>query len=740
MNNTDPLIPQFQLVLHQAVVVAAEGRQLLVRTFLHHAAVVQDDDLVGVAHRAQAVGHDHHRAPLVEGSEVGHDRSLVVRVEGVRRLVEEDELRVLVDRPGDQQPLLLPLAQPVALHADPRVVAQRQAVHVRADVGHLHGPQKPLAVDPLLAGCHVAGDRVGEDESVLHHRPRSRPPDVRVEVAQPGVAHPHLAPVRLVEAQEELHDRRLAAPARPDDGRHPVVRDGQAHALEGVVAVRPVVAEEDVLQPQRAVGGQLRPFRPWRLLLVLPLVDLAQPLQADLGVLQGAGEGDELLDRRRELAHDVGERHHHAQRHAPLHHRPGGDERDEDVGRLVEKEAAQLLVLLQRQSLHADLEQLHLNPLPLPAHPRLAVVQLDLLHSRHQLDQVAPLARRLGEALDVELPPVAHEGQHPRHVKPVAHQEEGQHAQVVVGQDEPEDDEVDEREEGVERRAGHERLDPVVVAHPLQQVAHHLRVKETQRQSRQLRQEVGDQRDVDPAVHVQQDPAPDELHRELGGDDHQLGDQDEGDEAQVVVAHAHVDQALRQEGEDELQQAGRHHAQDQLPQLAAVGRQVAEEIAHAPPPRPLLLAQRQEVGPRLQQQGRPRVLPRHPGAQPAALELLPAVDRPPRRGVGDVETPLLGAVADHEMRLVPMQDAGQGAGPLQLVDRHPHAPRPEADRLRRLADAQHRDALAGDERFLAQALDRIIPPVIAGDHPQASRAAVHRVELVVYGEGVEHGR
>ena len=52
---------------------------------------------------------------------------------------------------------------------------------------------------------------------------------------------------------------------------------------------------------------------------------------------------------------------------------------------------------------------------------------------------------------------------------------------------------------------------------------------------------------------------------------------------------------------------------------------------------------------------------------------------------------------------------------------------------------QHQDALAGDERFLAQALDRIIPPVIAGDHPQAGRAAVHRVELVVYGEGVEHG-
>ena len=269
-----------------------------------------------------------------------------------------------------------------------------------------------------------------------------------------------------------------------------------------------------------------------------------------------------------------------------------------------------------------------------------------------------------------------------------------------------------------------------MVAHPLQQVAHHLRVEEAQRQPRQFRQEVGDQRDVDPAVHVQQDPAPDELHRELGADDHQLGDQDERNETEVIVADTGVHQALRQEGQDQLQQADRHHSQHQLDHLTAVRVEVTEKVADPPAAGPLLLAQRPEVRTRLQQQGRAGILAVHPGAEPAAGELLPAVGDPPRGGVGNVKVPLPDPVADHEMGLVPMQDAGQRAMPLQLVERHPHPLRPEPDRLRRLTDPQHRHPLAGDKGPFPQVLDRVGPPIIAGNHPQTGRAAVPEIQLI----------
>ena len=45
-------IPKFQLVLHQLIVSPPQGRELLMRPFLHDASLVQHHDLVGVTYRA----------------------------------------------------------------------------------------------------------------------------------------------------------------------------------------------------------------------------------------------------------------------------------------------------------------------------------------------------------------------------------------------------------------------------------------------------------------------------------------------------------------------------------------------------------------------------------------------------------------------------------------------------------------------------------------------------------------
>ena len=82
-------------------------------------------------------------------------------------------------------------------------------------------------------------------------------------------------------------------------------------------------------------------------------------------------------------------------------------------------------------------------------------------------------------------------------------------------QNQGEDEEVHEREQRAHRRAREERLDAVMVADALHDVAHHLRVEETQRQLHQLDEEVRYERYVDAGIHVQQYPATDELHRQL---------------------------------------------------------------------------------------------------------------------------------------------------------------------------------------------------------------------------------
>lgn len=62
----------------------------------------------------------------------------------------------------------------------------------------------------------------------------------------------------------------------------------------------------------------------------------------------------------------------------------------------------------------------------------------------------------------------------------------------------------------------------------------------------------------------------------------------------------------------------------------------------------------------------------------------------------------------------------------------------EADALCRIADAQHRYPLAGDEGSVAKRLQGIPLSVVSGNHLQARRATVYRVVLAVVGEEFYH--
>lgn len=81
------------------------------RPLLGYPPFVQDDDVVRIPDRAQTVRHHDHRAAPVKPVQVLHDLFLVVGVQGIRRLVQEDKLRILVHRTGDQD--TLPLANAV---------------------------------------------------------------------------------------------------------------------------------------------------------------------------------------------------------------------------------------------------------------------------------------------------------------------------------------------------------------------------------------------------------------------------------------------------------------------------------------------------------------------------------------------------------------------------------------------------------------------------------------------------
>ena len=78
---------------------------------LNHLSLVEDYDLVSILHRAQAMSNNHNRLALVELIQVLHDITLVVGIKRVGRLVQEDIVRILVNRYLYQDALLLKMAE-----------------------------------------------------------------------------------------------------------------------------------------------------------------------------------------------------------------------------------------------------------------------------------------------------------------------------------------------------------------------------------------------------------------------------------------------------------------------------------------------------------------------------------------------------------------------------------------------------------------------------------------------------
>mmetsp|Transcript_100018 Transcript_100018/g.291744 ORF Transcript_100018/g.291744 Transcript_100018/m.291744 type:complete len:227 (+) Transcript_100018:577-1257(+) len=160
------------LLLHQGAVDLAMGHELLVAALLEHLTVVDDDDLVGVHDRCEPVRDDHDAAGALHGGD--HvvqgvlDLLLVLRVQGARGLVQEQELGPPQQRPRDGEPLLLAAAEAVAGLAHQGVVA---ALHLHDEL---------VRVGPLGGGLHgllAVLLRLEAVRQVVAHAPRK---DLRI--------------------------------------------------------------------------------------------------------------------------------------------------------------------------------------------------------------------------------------------------------------------------------------------------------------------------------------------------------------------------------------------------------------------------------------------------------------------------------------------------------------------------------------------------------------------------------
>lgn len=117
------------------------------RALFHDVSSVKDYDIVRVPYRAEPVRHNDYCLVKKQAVEVLHYRTLIVSVQRVGRLVEKQELCVLVCCTRYQNPLLLPGAKTVTVYTDFRVVSEWQALDPFPDIGHFR-----RLPDPYMSG------------------------------------------------------------------------------------------------------------------------------------------------------------------------------------------------------------------------------------------------------------------------------------------------------------------------------------------------------------------------------------------------------------------------------------------------------------------------------------------------------------------------------------------------------------------------------------------------------------
>src|SRR5262249_6786414 len=104
-------------------VPALKGKELLVRSLLDDAAVLEDDDDAGVADRRKAMGDDERGATVQQPAESAFDLLLGADVDRARRLVEDQDPWIGEQRTREGNELALTEREPEAALAELGLVA-----------------------------------------------------------------------------------------------------------------------------------------------------------------------------------------------------------------------------------------------------------------------------------------------------------------------------------------------------------------------------------------------------------------------------------------------------------------------------------------------------------------------------------------------------------------------------------------------------------------------------------------
>ena len=169
--------------------------------------------------RAHALGHDDDRGLVELAGERGAQARVGAEVERREAVVEDVDVRSLDERPRDGQALALPARDVGAALRDGRLEALRELAHEVARLGDLEGLPELLVRGVRVAVAQVARDRAAEEVGLLGHHADARPELLAIDLADVDAVDEHGAGGHVVEARQQVHERRLAAAGGAHDGR-----------------------------------------------------------------------------------------------------------------------------------------------------------------------------------------------------------------------------------------------------------------------------------------------------------------------------------------------------------------------------------------------------------------------------------------------------------------------------------------------------------------------------------------
>ena len=178
-----------ELGLDDLLVRRVVGEQLVVRAATDHAAVLEHHDQVGVADGRDPLRDDQHRRVAGDRLERRAQPGVGGQVERGERVVEDVDLRLADQRPGDGQPLPLAAGDVAAALGDRGLQAVGHRLDEVAALGDLQGLPHLFLGRVRLAVPQVVGDGPGEQERLLRDQAEPGPEQVLVEVADVDTVH-----------------------------------------------------------------------------------------------------------------------------------------------------------------------------------------------------------------------------------------------------------------------------------------------------------------------------------------------------------------------------------------------------------------------------------------------------------------------------------------------------------------------------------------------------------------------